>query len=86
LILTVRSYRPSRLSLTLTEMGYGYSTGSVAVLAARTGREADAARMRDGEALMFLLVGQVDDGVITVSLPSDGTNAPQQRWVRRNQP
>ena len=83
LVLTVRSHRASRVSTSLLEMNYGYTGGALAVIAARTGQETEALKMRDGEALMFFLPVSVDDDVITVTLPSDGLEAPRQRWVRR---
>ena len=83
LVLTVRSYRASLVSSSLLEMNYGYTGGAVAVAAARTGSEAETAKMRDGEALMFFVPVHVEEDVITVTLPSNGARAPRQRWVRQ---
>ena len=81
LVLTVRSYRPSRVSQAMIDSNRGSSTVGLAIFAeAAHGAEAD--KMRDGEAKMYFLLVHLEPDRITVTVPSDGSDAPRQRWVR----
>ena len=82
LVLTVQSYRPSAVFQAILESNYGYSGGSMVVQGATAKSDSQERRMRAGEALMYFLpVNFVADELI-VALPSDGPEAPRQRWLR----
>jgi hypothetical protein len=83
IVFTVRSYRPSAAYNAMLQANYGYSGGAMAVAAVKTARGADARKMLDGEVLMYYLPVRLEPTELIVALPSNGADAPRQRWVRR---
>jgi hypothetical protein len=82
LVLTVRSYRPSRMWQFALESNYGYAGGAGVVAAARAEREHETRKMRDGEARMYFMPVRIRPDEIIMALPSRGRETPRQRWVR----
>jgi hypothetical protein len=82
LILIVRSYRQSRMAEATLESNYGYSGGAMVVAGAKSRREEEIQKMRDGEARMYFMPVLVRPQEIIVALPSNGQVTPRQRWVR----
>ncbi|MEV6350767.1 hypothetical protein [Actinoplanes sp. NPDC051851] len=82
LVFTVRSHRPSGASEVLLESNLSYTGGALAVASTAERRRTSAERMRLGDACMYFLPVLVHPGEIVVSLPSDGMQAPRQRWTR----
>lgn len=82
LVLQVNTCRQSAGYWDTVEMNHGYSGGALVVMGARTYREREGRRKRDGQAKMYFLPVALHDQSIVMALPSDGRSTPMQRWVR----
>ena len=82
LMFIVRSYRQSRMAEAALGSNYGYSGGAMIVAGAKSQREEETQKMRDGEARMYFMPVLVRPEEIIVALPSNGRLTPRQRWVR----
>ena len=82
LMLIVRSYRQSRMAEAVLGSNYGYSGGAMIVGGAKSQREGEMQKMRDGEARMYFMPVLVRPQEIIVALPSNGRVTPRQRWMR----
>lgn len=85
LVLTVRSYRPSRMAQAALESNYSYSGGSMVVAGGMAGREKEGKKMSDGEARMYFTPVLIRAEEIIVALPSSGRETLRERWVRLEQ-
>lgn len=65
----------------MVDANLGSSTAGLAILA-QADRGLEAEKMRDGEARMYFLPVHVEPDRIIVTLPSNGSHALRQRWVR----
>jgi len=81
-VLTVDSYRPSKPSQAALESNYGHSGGAFIVSSAHAQREREDQRRRNGQAKMYFLPVDLEEGSLTVFLPSTGRSSPRQRWIR----
>nr|MDT0662913.1 hypothetical protein [Micromonospora sp. DSM 115978] len=82
LVLTVQSYRPSRMAQAALESNFSYSGGSMVVAGGLAAREKEEKKMRDGEARMYFTPILIQADEIIVALPSRGRETLRERWVR----
>lgn len=85
LVLTVQSYRPSRLAHAALESNYSYSGGAMVVAGGLAQREKEAKRMRDGKARMYFTPVTARADEIVMALPTRGRKTLRERWVRLEQ-